>query len=84
MSPLLVDRFERFLRFCHLEIDKEAVFDGYRCENARYQKSVHPILNIFEGDIIFLLFYTYLRLGYVCPAGLSKGAKIGPRKVGAL
>ena len=27
-SPLFVDRFVRSLRFCHLEIDKEAIYDG--------------------------------------------------------
>ena len=28
ISPLFVDRFGRSLRFCHLELDKEATSDG--------------------------------------------------------
>ncbi len=29
ISPLIVDRFGSSLRFCHLELDKEAFYDGY-------------------------------------------------------
>ncbi len=32
ISPLFVDRFGRSLRFCHLEFDKEAIYDE-RSEN---------------------------------------------------
>ncbi len=28
ISPLFVERFERSLRFCHLEFDKKAISDG--------------------------------------------------------
>ena len=31
-SPLFVDQFGLSLRFCHLEFDKEANYDGYRSE----------------------------------------------------
>ncbi len=33
--PLFVDRFGRFLRFYHLEFDKEAISDGFGSENGR-------------------------------------------------
>ena len=32
-----MDRFARSLRFCHLEFDKEAIFDCCRSENSRYR-----------------------------------------------
>ncbi len=35
--PLFVDRFWRSLQFCHLELDKAAISDGYMRENGRYQ-----------------------------------------------
>ena len=28
ISPLFVDGYERSLRFCHIEFDKEAISDG--------------------------------------------------------
>ncbi len=40
ISPLFVDQFGRYLRFCHLEFDKEAISDGCRSENARYRWGV--------------------------------------------
>ena len=33
ISPLFVDRFERSSRLCHVEFDKEAIYDYYRSEN---------------------------------------------------
>ena len=40
MSLLFVDRFGRYLRFCHLEFDKEAISNGYSRESAQYRWSV--------------------------------------------
>ncbi len=37
ISHVCDDRFGRSLRFCHLEFDKEAIYDGCKSKNARYQ-----------------------------------------------
>ena len=34
---VVVDRFERSSRFCHIKFDKEAISDGSRSVNGRYQ-----------------------------------------------
>ncbi len=45
ISPLVVDRFERSILVCQLELDKEAISDDCRSENA----------SILVGDFEFLI-----------------------------
>ena len=52
ISPLFVDRFGRFLRFCHIEFDKGGIFDGCMNENARCRWGV---LNLFNGFGVLVL-----------------------------
>ena len=42
ISPLFVDRFERSLKFCQQEFDKEAISDGYMAHS-----------RVFMGVLIF-------------------------------
>ena len=46
ISPLSVDRYGRPLRFSHLEIDKELIYDGCRSKNPDIDILPHKIQDV--------------------------------------